>query len=554
MTYEQHRDFLERGGPELQDPWFKAAAMRMFGERQAIYRTNQLAQEYATSFDKQNGNIDEFVSTVIAEDLEQWGDDEYFMGAYGPLMQDYRGKQTAQHTADLSTMMVDDAKAGVYDTFYGTAERMLAENKSPEEIVAALRGRYESNNGLLNVSFKDQDEEWMRVAKAYAEKGNLDMVKAMLESDRTGPDGIAMGPIASQREFAADAANTLETATRVAGKQAQDASLAARQKFDEDADLGRLNEEELISFYNQNPNALEMSYVLGRINQNRSVVAQAQQKAATAADKVRLENQSVMDQLNLRNDNLQLVEGNRVPFIQDAQVRDDKGEPKTITADQQRKWLAEDIQQQVQVIKDREGLTDAQAFDVEAAQFTMAGILNPTWESVLAAGPVAANAWSLSGEPPPSLVSGAELYMQLHAKSPVLLERHLLDAETKRFYETYRTAVEYGKMEPSQAYSHAANIVRNPPIDNPLTKLPKDDLKGIVRSIGDGKSWFGGGTANNEAYVSEWINLRAKEYGLMGTVTGVQAGGGSQEGLSCHPYRHQRPVGGDERPLHASEF
>src|SRR5690606_6844025 len=73
MTYEQHLDFMRAGGPELHDPWFKAAAMRLFGERQAIHRTNQLTQEYATSFDKENGNLDEFISSAIAQDLEEWG-------------------------------------------------------------------------------------------------------------------------------------------------------------------------------------------------------------------------------------------------------------------------------------------------------------------------------------------------------------------------------------------------------------------------------------------------------------------------------------------------
>lgn len=526
MTFEQHQQFIQSGGPEMQDPWFKAAAMRMFGERQALFRVNELTQQYATSFDKQNGNIDEFISSAVAADLEAYGGDEHFMGAYGPVMDNFRGKATAQHTADMSAFAVEQAKAGVYETFLGNATAMLGEGKTPEEVVTALRGRYAGNANLLNIPYHEQDAEWLRVAEAFAQQGNLDMVKAMLNSERTGPNGEVMGSISTQREFAADSARILSTATAKMEEGNLNASLAARMKFDQDARSGILNEDELLDFHAQNPGVYSIPQILSLQNQNQSVVAQLQQEAATAADKATLQRQSVMDELNVREANLGLVEGNRVPFIQDATVRNERGENITITADQQRKWLAQDISEQVQVIKDQNGLNDDQAFDLETAQFTMAGINNPTWESILAAGPVAANAWSLSGEPPPSLVAGAEMYMRLHAKSPVLLNRHLLDAETRRFYETYRTAVEIGRMEPSQAYSHAANIVRNPPIDNPMTTLPKGDLEGVVRRIGNGNGgWFGigNGTANNEAYVSDWVMRRVGEYGSMGTMTASAA-------------------------------
>lgn len=162
-----------------------------------------------------------------------------------------------------------------------------------------------------------------------------------------------------------------------------------------------------------------------------------------------------------------------------------------------------------------------------AGQFTMAGIENPQWEQMLSAGSVAGHAWSLSGEPPPQMVEGAKLYTQLYAQSPMLLARHIKDEEVKRFYETYRTAVQLGGMDPSQAYSHAANIARSPAISNPMTSLPKSDLEAIVRDIGDGGGgWFGigKGTANNEAIVSDFITRRQAEYGAMGTMTGKAAG------------------------------
>ena len=78
-------------------------------------------------------------------------------------------------------------------------------------------------------------------------------------------------------------------------------------------------------------------------------------------------------------------------------------------------------------------------------------------------------------------------------------------------------------MKPDQAYAHAANVTRQPPIDNPMTTIRKEDLERVVRDIGsNGGGWFNG-TANNEAWVAEEVQRRAADYSLAGTLTGTAA-------------------------------
>jgi hypothetical protein len=514
MTYEEGKAFVDAGGPEMQNPWFKAAAMRLFGERQALYRTNELTQQYYTNFDKQNGSIDEFISTAVASDLEQYGSNEHFMGGYQPTMENFRGKLTGQHTADVSTLAVENAKGGVYDVFLGNAKQMLADGTSPEEIVTNLRGRMQGNADLLNIPLHEQDAEWLAVAEQFANEGNLDMVKAMV------------APIQDDRRFAAGAAKVVSAATAKREELNREASLTAMTHFDGLAQAGTLDDEELFTFHRENPGVYTEAGVVSLVRQSANNRAQALQAAATAADKAALETQAWRDKINLRGENLNLVESGRVPFIEPGTVRNEKGEPVQVTVKEQQDWLAEDIVEQVNAIADDRGLDEAGKLSLMAGQFTMAGIENPQWEHVLSAGSVAGHAWSLSGEPPPQLVEGAKLYTQLHAQSPMLLSRHIKDEEVKRFYETFRTAVQLGGMDESQAYSHAANIVRSPPISNPMTSLKKEDLENIVRDIGDGGGgWFGigKGTANNEAIVSDFISRRQAEYGAMGTMTGKAA-------------------------------
>lgn len=346
MTYEQGKAFVDAGGPEMQNPWFKAAAMRLFGERQALYRTNELTQQYYTSFDRQNGNLDEFISSAIAEDMEQYGSNEHFMGGYQPTMESYRGKLSGQHTADVSQLAVENAKGGVYDVFLGNAKQMLADGRPPAEIVTDLRGRMQGNADLLNIPLHEQDAEWLAVAEQFANEGNLDMVQAMLE------------PIQNDRRFAAGAAKVLSAATAKREELNREASLVAMTYFDGLAQAGNLDEEELFTFHRENPGVYSEAGVVSLVRQSVNNLAQAQQAAATAADKAALETQAWRDKINLRGQNLDLVESGRVPFLEPGTIRNEKGEPIQVSVQDQQKWLAEDIVEQVNVIADQQGLDE----------------------------------------------------------------------------------------------------------------------------------------------------------------------------------------------------
>ena len=66
MSFDEARSAVDSGKmTELQNPWFKAAFMRQYGERLAYERVNELTKEYETNFDKNSGDLDSFIRERI---------------------------------------------------------------------------------------------------------------------------------------------------------------------------------------------------------------------------------------------------------------------------------------------------------------------------------------------------------------------------------------------------------------------------------------------------------------------------------------------------------
>ncbi|MCQ1856143.1 hypothetical protein, partial [Neorhizobium galegae] len=205
MSFQEARDAVNSGKmAEMENPWFKAAFMKQYGERLAYERVNELSTEYETNFDKNSGNLDGLIRERTGADLEQYGSDPHFTGAYNKVMDGFSARANTAQAQYKTEQVKQDTVSGVYDTFHGEATALRSEGKkTPEEIVAALRGKYEGNRSLLHVDFKEQDREMVRLAEAFAAKGDTEMVNAILNSDRKGADGTVLGTLASNREFQA---------------------------------------------------------------------------------------------------------------------------------------------------------------------------------------------------------------------------------------------------------------------------------------------------------------------------------------------------------------
>ena len=143
-----------------------------------------------------------FYSRVWAPQLEIFErDNKFFVPAYTDIMSRFNSTAQGKHSEYLAGRTKDDSFQGVFETFVGTARQMATEGKSPAEIATALRAKYQGNKDLLNIPYREQDKELLRAAQALAEEGHYDVVKEILQGERTAPDGTKLGSLANSRDL-----------------------------------------------------------------------------------------------------------------------------------------------------------------------------------------------------------------------------------------------------------------------------------------------------------------------------------------------------------------
>lgn len=290
MSFQEARDAVNSGKmTEMDNPWFKAAFMKQYGERLAYERVNELSTEYETNFDKNSGDVDGLIRGRTSDDLDQYGNDPHFTGAYTKVMDSFGAKAKTAQAQYKTEQVKQDTVSGVYDTFHGEATSLREAGKTPQEIVNTLRGKYEGNRSLLHVGFKEQDKEMVRLAEAFAAKGDMEMVNAILNSDRKGADGTVRGPLSANREFQADAVRIQNGAKRQNFEQTEESTRDARMGFWDDARTGKLNREKLVTWHKANPGAYSEARVLSLINQNDTFNEQQAKELAKAEQKIALQ-------------------------------------------------------------------------------------------------------------------------------------------------------------------------------------------------------------------------------------------------------------------------
>lgn len=522
MSFDEARSAVDSGKmTELQNPWFKAAFMRQYGERMAYERVNELTKEYETNFDKNSGDVDALIREHTAADLEQYGENAHFTGAYTKVMDGFAARANQTQAQYQTEQVKQDTVSGVYDTFHGEATTMRADGKSPEEIVAALRGKYQGNRELLHVDFKEQDREMVRLAEAFAAKGDTAMVDAILNSERRGADGTVLGTLASNREFQADAVRIQNAADRKREENNEEAAFNARMTFNEQARTGNLDRDALLSHREKNPGAFTDAQVFSLIGQDATVKEQQAELAAKREQQRALADGARTARTNLLAHNMEAMKTGMLPYIEEATVPTETGETKVISVEEQKKEVAGEIARQSKWLVDHGKATPEQAFAREVEALTVGDLTNPQWASVLQAGPGTATQFTLSGgEKPPTLMDGPDLYMRLHSANPKLLDSHIKDAAVRDFYESYRIATQYAKLAPDQALQMAMMQTSDPDKARATAGMSIAGIEERVRGLLSGGYWhdllFGAAEPKNRGYVANEIGRLGKFYAQNG--------------------------------------
>lgn len=523
MSFQEARDAVNSGKmTEMDNPWFKAAFMKQYGERLAYERVNELSTEYETNFDKNSGDVDGLIRGRTSDDLDQYGNDPHFTGAYTKVMDSFGARAKTAQAQYKTEQVKQDTVSGVYDTFHGEATSLREAGKTPQEIVSTLRGKYEGNRSLLHVDFKEQDREMVRLAEAFAAKGDMEMVNAILNSDRKGADGTVLGPLSANREFQADAVRIQNGAKRQNFEQNEEATRDVRMDFWDQARQGQLKRDDLVAWHRDNPGAFSEAQVLSLINQNDTFNEQQAKELAKAEQKIALQRNADQAEEDLVSRNLEATTRGMLPYIEEATVPTKTGETRTISVEDQKKAVAKRLVDQTDWLVNKGKATPEQAFGMQVESFSVGNLTNPKWEHVLGAGPKAATQFTLSGgEVPPALQDSVDLYMKLHSANPKLLETHIKDSSDRDFYEAYRIATQYGKMTPTQAMQTAMMQTSDPSkFQGAGTQQRFDAIDERVKDITFGgiAGWFSS-APRNQGYVANEIGRLGKFYAQNGMGT-----------------------------------
>ncbi|QIX20592.1 hypothetical protein [Agrobacterium pusense] len=160
------------------------AGREVAGERVAYDRSLAIMEAYNTSFDKGSGDIDAFVQEQIKGDLEQYGNDPVFMGAYSKQITAVTDRLKGQAVEDRSTFEMEKRTGDVYEKWSAKASFELAEGKAPEDIVKDTFSDFGKNRDLLRLPFDKQQEMVLQLADQAATRGDLALAKTYLQFER----------------------------------------------------------------------------------------------------------------------------------------------------------------------------------------------------------------------------------------------------------------------------------------------------------------------------------------------------------------------------------
>ncbi|UIK12768.1 hypothetical protein LZK80_11405 [Rhizobium leguminosarum] len=239
----------------------------------------------------------------------------------------------------------------------------------------------------------------------------------------------------------------------------------------------------------------------------------------------RLAAQAQEDEESLYGQGVAAAESGSILAIGDAQVRDKQGEMRTITADAQKKEVANRLiakaaDEAAYREKDPEK-RPALARRLEKEKFVGSGLEHPVWFKAMNGAPGQMNLNAATGEIPPSAKDAFDTYQDLYKDSPQYLAKYL-NKDALEFFESARLAEEVGNAGTPEAALRIAHMVTQDPnqMDEAL-KLKYDSIDSAVKSaVSNSTSWgqwvFGKQNAGNQNYVRSEIVRLAKQYALLG--------------------------------------
>ena len=233
-TSQEWADAVRKGEvPEYANPVQQTAINKLAGDGFGKTRADEVRQYLMTEFDWDNADPEEYISQIIAQDLETYGANHVIGKAYMSQMDSLRG-WAAQYREQRTTQEFHQAKKdAAFVVFDQKVDDLITSGASPEDVVKAVHSWYPTlgKNGTLGVDYKELDRELLNKARRLSQT-NPEVALALVNSERKGTDGQVIS-LATSREHR-DAVLQIQATAQRAIKE--NAEKSARAQYDAQAD------------------------------------------------------------------------------------------------------------------------------------------------------------------------------------------------------------------------------------------------------------------------------------------------------------------------------
>lgn len=238
MSFDEAQEAVKTGQlPASENPYTKEAWKRLYGTRAGLESTRAMLEEYNTTFDKDNGDIQELINKHRQPVLDMFGDDVQLNRGFYAAANDAEQKIKNAHTEYSITKKEADAAQAISDIAGETMRRGMESGATPEQIAIEVHRQTDASAKLFGLEVRQIEGFLMKTLEPLASEGNVDLVKAILENKRGG-----LGSLGNKAENIVVGQKLIGMAEKVRDDKIYEAAVDFRIKADEDAMKGIFRE------------------------------------------------------------------------------------------------------------------------------------------------------------------------------------------------------------------------------------------------------------------------------------------------------------------------
>lgn len=318
MTYDEAQAAVKSGAMrQTESPFYQAAFEKQFGVVYANRRKREMLDAYNNSFDKHNGNIDEFAASWAAEDMDKFGGSEFIMSGYRKSMagalQNLRDSHAEWKSSWTQNAAYEQFGTAVYDNVVTTIE----EGGDLQAMLNTLKGE---SRQTLGFTFKQMDEQIFAAAERLASEGNLNAVEQLLSQETVGPDGTVIGSYLTRSSHATRAAELLEIAKATKGKADRAENVETMVNVRTSATAGNLDLA-----------LLDQLVENGQVSPQQAETYRVQNQQAMAGRAIAAQNEAQLDAIKTQASDL--ISNGQAYAIQDFSYVNAQGKTVTVSRD-----------------------------------------------------------------------------------------------------------------------------------------------------------------------------------------------------------------------------